>query len=893
MMEVMYCLIFGRGRFIHSIDFLIFILAMFVFHFSMAQDLDSVYTKEGKRIYTTVQLKGSPPKIDGELSDDCWLQEGHWSGHYRQFIPEEGADPSQKTEIKILYDHQNIYVAIRAYDDEPDKIDRRIGRRDDFSGDIVGVCFDSYYDHRTGFEFDLTAAGSKLDLVLLNDSWDTNWNAVWHGKVGMEDSAWTAEMEIPLSQLRYGNKEVHTWGLHAWRWINRNQEENQWNLMPRDNPGFLYSIGELHGIRGISKARKIELLPYTVGKIRTYEKEEENPYAPGLDKRLTLGLDGKIGLSSDFTVDFTINPDFGQVEADPSVLNLTAFEIFLEEKRPFFLEGKNIFDFDFGEDLLFYSRRIGHRPIRDPDLADDEYAENIENTTILGAVKLTGKTKNGWSVGIMESLTSREEVKISGNGDNERKETVEPLTNYLVGRVQKDINKSNTIIGGMITSTNRRLDQSYLNFLNRDAMTGGLDFRTHWKDKTFFLDAKVVFSQINGSEQAIKELQYSSARYYQRPDADYLSVDTACHYLAGHGGSIEIGKGANGKWRYSANLNWRSPGLELNDIGYLQISDIIDQGLSLAYVENEPKGIFRNYQVSTGFSNTWNFGGEFISTRYHLFANTAFANKWRFNGSIMHQGNSLETRLLRGGPAVLLKGFWHHRYAISTDNSKKLAFRIGYHFHIFEDGISKTNDITPGITYRVTDALELSADMDYMTRTDNLQYVECIESDNEEKYILGTLDRKTMGLTFRLNYAISPDFTIQYYGNPYISAGFYKDLKRITDPSASEYENLYHVFHGNEIEFDEIENHYHIDENQNGEMDYIIDNPDFNYHQFRSNLVARWEYKPGSTFFLVWTHGRSEYEQDSEYSINRGFDRLFDIHAQNVFLIKFSYWFQI
>lgn len=876
---------------------LFFILLGFASSITKAQTpivfSDTISTEEGKRIYTTIKLQNEPPKIDGVLSDNCWLYEGYWSGNYRQFIPAEGTDPSQKTEIKILYDDQNIYVAIRAYDREPDKIDRRIGRRDDFAGDIVGVCFDSYFDHRTGFEFDLTAAGSKLDLVLLNDSWDTNWNAVWHGKVGVEDSAWTAEMQIPLSQLRYGNKEVQTWGLHAWRWINRNQEEDQWNLMPRDNPGYLYSIGELHGIKGISKARKIELLPYTLGKIKTYEKEVGNPYANGMDKRLSVGLDGKIGISSDFTLDFTINPDFGQVEADPSVLNLSAFEVFLEEKRPFFLEGKNIFDFDFGNDLLFYSRRIGHSPIRHPSLEDDEFSENVENTSILGAMKLTGKTKNGLSVGIIESLTSREQVEISTIDGQKRKETVEPLTNYMIGRIQKDIDKSNTIIGGMFTSTNRMLDQPYFYYLNRNAFTGGLDFRTHWKNKTFYLDVKTVFSHITGSELAMEEMQYSSARYYQRPDADYLFVDTACTHLSGHGGSIKIGKGANGKWRYSADLNWRSPGLELNDVGYLQVSDLIDQGLSLAYVENEPKGIFRNYSISTDISNNWNFGGQFINTRYSLFASSSFANKWGFNGSVMHQSDALETRLLRGGPAVMLKGYWHNRYSIHTDYSKKLAFRVGYHFHIFEDKISKTNDLTSGVTYRVTDALEFKADLNYMMRKDNLQFINHIEVENKESYIFGTLDRKTLGFTFRMNYALSPDFTIQYYGNSYISTGNYKDIKQIMDPTASDYEKLYHVFNENEIQFDEEENHYHVDENNNGEFDYTIDNPDFNYHQFRSNLVARWEYKSGSTVFLVWTHGRSEYEQKSDLSINHGFNRLFDIHAQNVFLLKFNYWFEI
>jgi hypothetical protein len=508
------------------------------------------YTAVGKRIYETTMLQSHPPRIDGELNDPCW-KEGNWSGNYRQHIPAENADPSQQTQLKILYDEKNIYVAIRAFDTEPSKIDRQMGRRDEFRGDIVGVCFDSYFDHRTGFEFDLTAGGSKIDLILLNDGWDTNWDPVWYGKTGLEDSAWTAEFQIPLSQLRYGKKEVHTWGLHSWRWINRNQEEDQWNLMPRDNPGYLYSIGELHGISGITGKRKIEMLPYVSGQLRTFEKEPENPYATGKEWDYNFGLDGKLGISSDFTLDFTVNPDFGQVEADPSVLNLTAFEVFYEEKRPFFLEGKNILDFDFGSDLLFYSRRIGHQPMHSPDLDEDEYAEQINNTRILGALKLTGKSKKGLSVGIIESLTAREEVEITGPEDVHN-EAVEPLTHYFIGRVQQDINAGNTMIGGMVTSTHRFLNDPNLNGLSREAYTGGLDLLHFFRNKTFYLDGKMVFSHVRGDELAMENLQCASAHYFQRPDADYLSLDTACHHVGGVGASFRAGKGSNGPWRYSA-----------------------------------------------------------------------------------------------------------------------------------------------------------------------------------------------------------------------------------------------------------------------------------------------------------------------------------------------------
>jgi hypothetical protein len=849
------------------------------------------YTSEGKRIYETVRLKAEPPRIDGNLNDPCW-EEGIWSGNYRQYMPAENEDPSQKTHLKILYDEENIYVAIRAFDRETEKIDRQLGRRDEFRGDIVGVCFDSYFDHRTGFEFDLTASGSKIDLILLNDGWDTNWDAVWYGKTGVEDSAWTAEFQIPLSQLRYGNKEVHTWGLHSWRWINRNQEEDQWNLMPRDNPGNLFSIGELHGISGITRKRKMELLPYISGHLKTFKSEPGNPYATGKDWGANMGIDGKLGISSDFTLDFTVNPDFGQVEADPSVLNLTAFEVFYEEKRPFFLEGKNILDFDFGSDLLFYSRRIGHQPIYSPELNEEEYAEKISNTRILGALKLTGKTKKGLSIGIIESLTAREQVEITGD-DGIRNETVEPLTHYFIARVQKDIHAGNTLLGGMFTSTHRSLQDPYLFGINREAYTGGLDFKHFMKNKTFYLDGKMVFSYLQGDPWAMENLQCASAHYFQRPDADYLMVDSTSHHISGWGGSIKGGKGSNGKWRYSAGISWRSPGLDLNDVGYLQMADLIEEEMELGYVENEPKGIFRMYQVFLSQTNRWNFGGDFLESRWGLSLQATFANKWQLEGSTMYQGGSLDTRLLRGGPAIHMLGFLHDRYSISTDPSRKLSFRTGIHFHVYEDKISKMSQLFSGITYRLTNALRFSTDVDYTTESDNYQYIDRMLVDQEERYLLGKIDRETLGITLRADLAVTPQFTIQYYGNPYISMGNYRDIKKVSDPESRYPDEIYHIYQSGEIQFDEVNNQYHITESSSQRTSFTLENPDFNFRQFRSNLVARWEYKPGSTFYLVWTHGRTGYDNRTDMSLSKSIDNLFDLHPENVFLIKFNYWFQI
>lgn len=853
-------------------------------------DVDTVIhkTEQGKRIYQTQRIQSNPPKIDGLLDDDCWA-EGVWSGNYTQQIPTEGAQPTAETDLKILYDDKYIYMAIRAHDD-PAQIDRTAGRRDNFSGDIVGACFDSYHDQRFGFEFDLTAAGSKIDLVLGNEGWDTNWDPVWDGKVAYEDSAWTSEFRIPLSQLRYSDEPEQVWGLHSWRWINRNMEEDQWALIPRDTPARMANIGELHGIMNLPKNRRIELLPYVRGQMHTFEKEEGNPFATGRDTDFAAGLDGKIGLSSDFTMDFTFNPDFGQVEADPSVLNLTVYETFYEEKRPFFLEGKNIYDFDFEQDLLFYSRRIGHSPSYYPELGEHEYARVPENTSILGAVKVSGKTKDGLSIGVMESVTAKENAEIDSPGGRFNK-TAEPLSNYVVSRIQKDYDGGNTILGGVLTATNRKIEDDHLNFMNRSAYTGGIDFRKFFKDKTYYIDAIGTFSSIIGDQRAILDLQTASARYFQRPDADHLSVDSTATELGGVGAVIEIGKGGNGNWRWELDTSYRSPGLEFNDIGYLREADIINSTAEVAWVENVPHGIFRSYSISSGVDGNWNTGRDFLGANVRFDIEGELQNKWRFFANVYHETNRLDTRLLRGGPAVAQKGWLHNMYRLSTDNSKKFSVGAMVHAHFHYDGISKTFSTSPFFNWKVTNRIQLESEIDYEKTRTALQYIDTINFNTDQRYILGELDRETLGMTLRLDYAITPELTIQYYGNPYVSIGHYNNLKRITNPRAENYDDLYHIYTENETAY--VDDTYRIDENGDGQVDYTIGNPDFNFREFRSNLVLRYEYKPGSTFYFVWTHGRSRYESILSPTINDGLDRLFDAAPSNIFLLKFNYWFSL
>jgi hypothetical protein len=842
------------------------------------------------RIYNTERLSTPKPIIDGVLDDACW-KTGTWAGDYTQWVPTEGGIPSQPTFVKILYDDKSIYVAIRAIDKDPGKISRKAGRRDELTGDVAGICFDSYHDHRTGFEFDMTAGRQKIDMILNNSGFgDMNWNAVWYGKVASEDSAWTEEFEIPLSQLRYSNQYEQVWGLHVWRWIDRLQEESDWEKQSLTGPGILYLFGELHGIKGLKKSQRIELMPYSLGELKTFRKEPENPFANHGHRFLgNIGLDAKIGIGSNFTVDLTVNPDFGQVESDPSVMNLTAFETFYEEKRPFFLEGKSIFNFDMDDASVFYSRRIGHSPSFQPTLNDQEYIKNQDNTTILSAVKFSGKTSKGLSVGVLQSLTANEMATINSPSGN-RKVSIEPFTSYVVASVQQDFNQSNTMLGGIFTSTNRYINNSDLNFLNRGAYTGGLDLMHYWKDKEYFLEAKVIGSDIQGSTEAIRDMQLSSARYFQRPDASHLSYDSTLTSLSGYGGKIKIGKGSKGLWKYSTEVGWRSPGLDLNDIGYLQTSDLIRQKNMLSYFINKPVSIFRTYTIGLEQANNWDFSGQYLSSEATLNISSDFKNKWGISNSLKYKNETLDNRILRGGYAMLIPSNWTEMFTLRTDQSKKVNMNLSTILSNSGEKSYHFNDYTAGISVRPINILLFSMNIDYSKKVDKLQYVDIKESNSLKRYILGQLNQEMLGLTFRIDYNITPEISIQYYGSPFATLGRYNDFKIITNARANDFYSRYQIIQ-NPILINN--NEYKVDENNDHVVDYSFNKPDFNFNQFRSNLVFRWEYRPGSQFFLVWSNERTEWLNPGNEPLRSAPSRLANVAPNNIFLIKFNYWFSI
>jgi hypothetical protein len=850
-----------------------------------------------KKSYQTTFTK-TAPEIDGLMNDVCW-NTVEWTTNFIQSQPEENKPPAQQTAFKVLYDNDNLYMFFRAYDTEPGKISKIISRRDNFVGDMIFVEIDSHFDKQTDFLFCASASGAKSDAAISDDgkNEDDNWNPIWYMKTSIDDKGWCAEMKIPLSQLRFGKNKEQIWGLQVTRNIYRLQERSQWQYIPKGSPGVIHLFGELHGINDIKPKPQIELMPYTVARTERFEKIEGDPFKTGKLSKISAGLDGKIGLTNDFTLDFTINPDFGQVEADPSEVNLSAFESYFSEKRPFFIEGRNIYQFQPNQtivihnmyaDNLFYSRRIGRYPQYYPAVGANQYVKMPESTTILGAMKISGKTKKGLSIGILESLTSNEDAIIDSAGVR-RKEVVEPLTNYFVGRVQQDFKKGQTILGAMFTSVNRNINTPALDFLHKAAYTAGIDIQHYWKERTWYVAGNAEFSDVKGAPQSIIASQTSSARYYQRPDANYLSVDSSLTSLAGYGGTVKFGKSSKKRIQFETSMTVRSPGLEFNDIGYMRYSDVIHQGTWVAYYLRNPFWIFNNFFLNTNYWMYWNFSGKLLSTNTNINFNSQFKNKWRINGQFNRQSENTSTTFLRGGPSFINPGSTSFNLNLSTDQSKKLSFFLG-NYHGFGDVNSTRGDeYYAEVNYRPSNSISISFEPDYGIQNSKLQYVTTTGIDGNPLYLFSKLNQKTISFTFRINYTINPELSIEYYGQPFISAGKYSAFKKITQPDADKFTDRFYEFTPDELTYDQSINTYNV--NDGGSFSF--GNPDFNFRQFRSNLVARWEYLPGSTLYLVWSQGRTSSASSGLFSYGNDMKDLFDEVPHNVFLLKFSYWFSL
>ena len=868
------------------------LLFLFVIKINTAQEQQN---KNPKRIYTTKFLgQDKAPIIDGKINETAW-NIVDWNTDFIENEPDENTAPTYQTKFKIMYDTKFLYVGIIALDEEPDKIEKRLSRRDGFAGDRVNIIIDSYHDKRTAFIFTVTAAGVKGDEIATDngDNIDDSWNPIWYTKTNTDTEGWTAEMKIPLSQLRFGKAKEQIWGLNVVRNLFRNLERSVWNRIPVDAPGFISESGELHGLKDLEPQKQLEIQPFTVSQFESYPKEAGNPFQDGSDFKLNGGLDAKIGITNDLTLDLTVNPDFGQVEADPGAISLDGFEIFFNEQRPFFIENKNIFDFRVGgnRDNLFFSRRIGRSPQNEPEISDTEFIDQPANTTILGAAKFSGKTKNGWSIGLLESMTSKEYAKIDNNGDR-REELVEPLTNYFVGRLQKDFNDRNSFIGGIFTATNRKIEGD-LDFLRKAAYTGGLDFKHQWKNRKYYIEGNVITSYVEGSKEAITETQESLTHLFQRVDANHVKIDSSRTSLTGTGGKFELGKSSVGNWRYGGGISWRSPELELNDVGFLRQADEIRQYSWLNYRSLKPFGKFRSVSARFHLSTTYDFDGNYNQIEYRLISEANFSNNWWSEIGFFHRPRNYSNTALRGGPRYRNAKENVNFLFIGSDSRKKLTFRAGYVIAPSEQKSSTFLKLESGITYQPTNSFNISLEPEFEKRSDKTQYVDETDFNGTPKYITAEIDQQTFSASFRLNYTINPNLTIQYYGQPFISRGRYTNFNYITNPVADDLYDRFQLFNGDQISFDDTNNLYLFDEDQNGIIDYKIEKPDFSFVQFRSNLVVRWEYIPGSEIFFVWSQGIAGDGDPRDPLFDSLDNQILGQEKENIFLIKATYRFML
>ncbi|MEO9872699.1 DUF5916 domain-containing protein [Ekhidna sp.] len=843
--------------------------------------------------YTTDRTK-TEISIDGLLNDEAWDQV-EWGGDFNGHRPEYMVDPTQKTQFKILYDAKYIYVGIRAFDTEPEKIERRMTRRDGFDGDRVTVMFDSYFDKRTAFSFTASASGVKGEEYVSNngDDWDSTWDPIWYLRTSIDSEGWIAEMKIPLSQLRFANKESHTWGIQLSRNFFRGNEVYTWQPVDPNAPGWVHLFGELNGLKGIKPQKQFEIQPYVLASVEKYPIEEENEFRnEGKEFNGNVGLDAKIGITSDITLDLTFNPDFGQVDADPSAVNLSAFQLFFQERRPFFLEGSSLLTFGTsgGPNNLFYSRRIGGRPIgRLP--SDIQNSDFPNQTQILGAAKLTGKNAKGFSWGLLESFTNREIIDVIDTLGVMRQERVQPYTNYLVGRVQQDINGGKTVVGAMATNMNR-IDNTgeNLELAHNNAQSAGVDIDHNFRDRKYGIELRYAMSRVEGSKEALLRTQTSSERFFQRSNNNHREVDSTRTDLVGSAASVRFGK-RSGDWRWTIGSNYRSPGLALNDVGFLRQTDDINNWVWTQYRVNKVTNTFRSQRYNIYAENNNDFGGAVTGRGINMNMNLEFNNYWEFGQGAWFGASRVSNADLRGGPSIKYPGNINYWFRVESNSRKRVRVSLNNRFNWGNNNFSKGYNVSLDLNIRPTDAMQISISPRANWNRNELQYITQTDFEDDTRYILGTVKRQTYSMSVRANYNITPNLTLEFWGQPFIATGEFSEFKRVHLPNSENYDQRFANYSESEIVFNEEDESYEVFETNSTDADYSFSDPNFNIVQFRSNFVMRWEYIPGSTLFLVWASNGSAFNRSSENGFGDLSSQLSNLEGSNTFLIKYTYRF--
>ncbi|MEX0660471.1 MAG: DUF5916 domain-containing protein [Balneolaceae bacterium] len=841
--------------------------------------------------------------LDGMLDEDDW-QRAPVATEFTQRFPDNGRSASQKTEVRLLYTNDAIYVGFMAYDTAPDSIMAPLFRRDgNQPSDWVYVSFDSYNDSRTAFSFAVNPRGVQKDVLYYDDSnEDILWNAVWEAKTQLLENGWSAEIRIPLSQLRFNSdNNEQSWGVNFQRRIARNGEMSFWAPTSQNENRLVSRFGRLNGIRGLEEPTRLEIMPYAAGNLlRAPDSETGDSFYNRNQFGGSLGGDIRYGLTSDITLTATINPDFGQVEADPSVINLTANESFFSERRPFFLEGNDIFQFgstktysSYGNPITFYSRRIGRAPQGSPSRAGEnaQFTDQPDHSTIATAVKLSGKTTSGWSIGALNAFTLQENARYQTPSGTNENIAVEPVTNYLVTRTKKDFNDGNTYTGGFFSAVNRSINGTYFeDFLRSSAYLGGADFEHNFSDRNWVTSGTISYSAINGSEESINLAQQSPARYYNRVDSDKLDLDSGKTSLTGFATEMSLQKQGGDNWLGSITYSEVSPGYEINDMGFQNRADYRAFEGGVVYRDTNPSKL-QYYEVFLFTSNAWNYDGDHINYGYGNGGFVRFNNQWTTNYNFNYNPRENSDRLTRGGPVMMNPSNINFNINVDSNPNRPVSFNMGTFQNYGEDGGAEQN-YWAGVRLSPMSSLQISFSPEFILSKNMAQYIRTVEDDGAEftygnRYVFSEIDQKTLVANIRLDWTFSPTMSLQTYVRPFISSGKYSNFKELAAPRTFDF-NRYGEDSGS---ISENGGEYTVDPDGTGSSNFTFGNPDFNFRSIQGNAVFRWEYRPGSTFYLVWQQQRDDFAATGNFDFGEDMGELFRSKPTNVFLVKASYWF--
>ena len=840
----------------------------------------------------------SPIVIDGALTEAVW-QRGEPVTRFLQSEPYQGAPVSERTEVRVAYDDEALYLGARMYDSHPDSIVARLCRRDvGIDADRFVVFLDPFHDHRSGYYFMVNAAGVQYDGTLFNDSWDDNsWDAVWQAKARVDDQGWTAEMRIPYSQLRFARRSPVVWGINLRREITRRSERDYVVYPPKNESGFVSRFPDLVGIEGVEPRASIELIPYITGKAEYLVHEANDPFNDGSRYEPSGGADLRMGVGGNLTLNATANPDFGQVEVDPAVVNLSDVESYFQEKRPFFVENSRIFSFgnegandywgfNWPEPAFFYSRRIGRSP--QGSAPEATFNDTPDGTQILGAAKLTGKLAPGLNFGTLHAVTARESAKLFGGGLFSRAE-VEPLTYYGVARAQKEFPKSRHGLGIMSSLVARRFDDGRLrDGLSEASVQAGLD-GWHFLDRkqVWVVSGWAVSSFVHGSATRMTALQRGPQHYFQRPDARSFAVDSSATSLTGYGARLWLNK-QNGPVLLNSAVGFMNPKFDVNDLGIQSRADVINAHVGSGYAWNAPNRWRKYANVLGAVFQSRDFDDNIVSEGVWAKGQIEFPNNYSWNTNLSHDPGTVNNRRTRGGPLTLNRPSTGGYMYFDTDGKAKRFYSFEISTEFSESG-SKYYSISPGIELKPVSSMSLRIAPSFERVLEDAQYVGA-QSDPlmaatfGRRYVFATLDQKTISAQIRLNWAFTPRLSLQTYIQPLISAGDYYGYKELARPRSYDFVpydpgGITTIAGGDSLDLDGA-----------GALAPIA-NPDFNIRSLRGNSVLRWEYMPGSTLYLVWTQDRSDDGRTGEFDPSRSFDRLVNARANNIFLAKVTYYF--